>query len=295
MRIREVKAKQILSTYKEQDTYFGFKYTMNLYRGCEHNCIYCDSRSQCYGIEDFNDIIIKTNAIELLRTELASKRIVGTVGTGAMCDCYTKAEEYLKMTRQALKTIEQFRFPLHIITKSDMVIRDMDIIKDISNIYSAVTFTITTAYDDISLKVEPDAPVSSKRLAAMKILSNNSIYTGISMMPILPFIEDSEKNIRDIIRLGAENGAKYIIPAFGVTTRDRQKAYFYKKLEESFPGVKEKYISNYGDSYGCYPLNGKHLKTVLKNECEKYGISIGIKQYKIAENMEQISFFDMID
>ncbi|MEA3446132.1 MAG: radical SAM protein [Bacteroidota bacterium] len=187
--IKNITAKGILSALKNgPDPWFGISYNMNLYRGCQHQCIYCDSRSECYQIENFADILIKENAIELLAKALRNKRKKGTIGTGSMNDPYMPIEEKTYLTQQALKTIRHFRFPVHILTKSDLVLRDADIIKEISRVYAAVSFTITTADDNLSRITEPGAPESSKRFTAIKELSAKGIYTGIMLMPVLPFI-----------------------------------------------------------------------------------------------------------
>src|SRR5512136_875013 len=190
--IKEIQAQVLLSSAKRPDPWFGIKYTMNLYRGCQHQCIYCDSRSECYQIENFADILIKANAIDLLRKELARKRVRGTVGTGSMNDPYMPLEATVNLTRRALEVIAEFRFPVHIITKSALVLRDLDLLKEIGRLYAAVTFTITTYDDGLSKMLEPGAPVSSRRLAAMQTLSAAGILTGVALMPVLPFIEDTE-------------------------------------------------------------------------------------------------------
>jgi DNA repair photolyase len=157
----------MLSHVKQPDTWFGLKYNMNLYRGCQHQCIYCDSRSECYQIENFSDILYKENAIELLENELARKRVKGTIGTGSMNDPYMPVEKKLKLTRRALELIARFRFPVHIITKSDLVLRDLDLLQRINEVYTAVSFTITTADDQLAKKLEPGASPPSARFRAM--------------------------------------------------------------------------------------------------------------------------------
>src|SRR5512140_885941 len=146
--IKEIQAKTLLSRVKGPDDYFGLYYNLNLYRGCQHQCIYCDSRSECYQIEDFDhDVLIKANAIELLRKELAGKRVIGTIGTGSMNDPYMPLEAEKRLTRQALEVIQEFHFPIHIITKSDLALRDLDLLEQIGQTYAAVSFTITSAED----------------------------------------------------------------------------------------------------------------------------------------------------
>ena len=248
---------------------------MNLYRGCQHQCIYCDSRSECYQIEDFDhDVLVKTNAIELLKRELPAKRVIGTIGTGSMNDPYMPLEMDFRLTRRALEVIAEFGFPVHAITKSDLVLRDLDLLEEIGRkTYAAVTFTITTADDLLSKRLEPGAPVSSSRLAALGSLSRRGILTGITLMPVLPFIEDTEENIRSIVRLGHSAGARYILPAFGMTLRDRQRDYFYDKLDRLFPGMRSRYEKAFGGRYSAPARNARRLGQVFAESCAKFGIA----------------------
>lgn len=265
----------MLARVKGEDDWFGLYYNMNLYRGCQHQCIYCDSRSECYQIEHFNtEVLVKVNAVELLRKELASKRVVGTIGTGSMNDPYMPLEKDICLTRRALESIAEFGFPVHTITKSDLVLRDFDLLSVIQEkTYAAVTFTITTADDNLSRKLEPGAPVSSQRLAALRTLSLRGVLTGVTLMPVLPFIEDTEDNIRQIVTLAAENGAKYILPAFGMTLRDRQRAYYYAKLDKLFPGIRPRYERAFGERYSASARNARRLNEVLTEHCNRYGIA----------------------
>ena len=198
--IKEIQAKVLLSHVKQPDTWFGLKYNMNLYRGCQHRCIYCDSRSACYQIDNFDgEVLVKTNAIELLTHELARKRVKGTIGTGAMNDPYMPLERKINLTGRALEVIAQFGFTVHILTKSDLVLRDLDTLVKINQRYAAVSFTITTADDELGKRVEPGASLVSDRLKAMRVLAEHGIYTGVTLMPVLPFIEDTEENIAAIV------------------------------------------------------------------------------------------------
>lgn len=271
--IKEITAKTLLSSAKQPDSWFGIKYTMNLYRGCQHQCIYCDSRSECYQIENFADILVKVNAIDLLRDELPRKRTIGTVGTGSMNDPYQPIEATRNLTGQALRVIAENHFPVHVITKSDLVLRDLDTLKRISQTYAAVSFTITTADDALGKRIEPGAPLVSQRLAAMKTLADNGILTGVTMMPILPFIEDSEDNIRAIVEQAHQHGAKYIIAAFGMTLRDRQRAYYYDKLDRLFPGVRQKYERAFGERYSASANNARKLEQVFRAECDRLAMA----------------------
>ena len=279
--VREIQAKVLLSHAKQPDPWFGIKYGMNLYRGCQHQCIYCDSRSECYQIENFNtDVLVKANAIDLLRKELASKRVKGTVGTGSMNDPYMPLEEKLNFTGRALAVIAEFHFPVHVMTKSDLVLKDLDTLCQINRVYAAVSFTITTADDELAKKLEPGAPLVSERFRAMKTLADHDIHTGVTMMPILPFIEDDEENIRRIVEQAHAHGAAYIIPWFGMSLRDRQRAYYYDKLDDLFPGLRQKYERAFGDQYHCAAPNADRLARVFNELCDRRGIATRMKQYE---------------
>ncbi len=287
--IKEIEAKTILNYVKQPDTWFGLRYNLNLYRGCQHQCIYCDSRSDCYHIENFADILVKTNAIEVLKDELPRKRMKGTIGFGSMNDPYMPIEKERELTRKALEVIEKNRFPVHILTKSTLVLRDIDILKKIAEHYAAVSFTITTADDELCKKLEPGAPVASERFAAMKELSENGIYTGVLMIPILPFIEDTKENVEAIVSQAAESGASYILPWFGMSMRSGQREYFYVKLDELFPGLRAKYEIRYGEQYQCAVPNADELYKYLEEISKKNGISRKMKAYE--EKSEQGKLF----
>ena len=295
--IKEIQAKTLLARVKGPDVWFGLYYNMNLYRGCQHQCIYCDSRSECYQIENFDhDVLVKANAIELLRKELAGKRVVGTIGTGSMNDPYMPLEADIQLTRRALEVIAEFGFPVHAITKSDLVLRDLDLLVEISRkTYAAVTFTVTTADDALSKKLEPGAPVSSRRLAAMKSLSENGLLTGVTMMPILPFIEDNTENISRIVTLAHENGAVYVLPAFGMTLRDRQRAYYYTKLDTLFTSLRPRYEKAFGERYSASAQNAGKLGKVFNDVCREYGIAtkmpVFVPQKRIREERNQLRLF----
>jgi len=287
--IKEIRAKVLLSRVKQPDPWFGLSYSMNLYRGCQHQCIYCDSRSQCYQIEDFRDVLVKANAIELLRRELARKRKRGTIGTGSMHDPYMPLEEELGLTRGALEVIARYRFPVHVTTKSDLVLRDLHTLIRISDVYAAVSFTVTTADDGLGRKLEPGAPPVSARFDAMKVLAAHGVLTGVTMMPILPFIEDSEENVTAIVTQAHESGAAYIVPSFGMTLRDRQRRYYYERLDRLFPGLREKYERRFGEQYHCVANNAEKLSATFADLCDQFGIATRIPVY-CPESATQLSF-----
>jgi len=267
--IEEIKTKTILNHVKQPDPWFGLKYNMNLYRGCQHQCIYCDSRSDCYRIEDFSKIQVKINALDLLEDVLPRKRVRGTIGFGSMNDPYMPVEREYRLTGKSLEIILVNEFPVHILTKSDLVIRDIELLTEISNVYAAVSFTITTADDELARKLEPGAPLPSQRFQAMRKLAKAGILTGVTMMPILPFLEDSEENIAKIISCSQESGATYIIPGFGVTLRPGSREYYYQKLDQHFPGIKEKYIKQYGNQYQCNIPNWQKMNILFQEEINR--------------------------
>ena len=292
-----IPAKTIISGYAENNSWFGANYNMNIYKGCSHSCIYCDSRSDCYRVDNFDKVRAKENALTIIERDLKSKRRKGVVGMGAMSDPYNYFEKEFKLTRGALEIINRLGFGVAIATKSDLITRDTDIIKEISR-HSPVLikFTITTADDALCKKIELNAPVSSLRFQAIHEMSQQGIFSGILLMPVLPFIEDNEENIGRIIELAHENGAKFIYPAFGVTLRENQRDWYYNKLDELFPGVKEKYIKTYGNSYECLSLKVKALWEFFQCKCNELGILYKMEEiiaaYKSPYRKEQLSLFE---
>lgn len=290
--IKEIEAKTLLSRNKKPSSWFGTHYLFNIYRGCQHKCIYCDSRSLCYRIDNFDDLLVKKNSVELLKKEIKSKRKKGTIGTGSMSDPYTISEKDYKLTRGCLKVISDYNYPVHITTKSNLILRDVDILTEINKIYTCVAMTVTTTNDELSSIIEPGAPKSSERLKAVGVLSSLGINTCITMMPILPFIEDTEENIKEIVNQADYYGVKYITPWLGMTLRDRQKDYYYKQLDKNFLGLKQKYENRYKDKYTCYIPNYKKLINILKEECFKRNISLKMPSYDDKKNSIQLSMFE---
>lgn len=292
-----VKTKTVLTKVKYGNSWFGINYNMNLYRGCSHGCIYCDSRSNCYHIEDFDIVRGKENALSILEHELSKKKEKGVIGIGAMSDTYNPNELKYEETRNALKLILKYGFGVSIDTKSDLIMRDIDLLKEINAKNNVIIkFTITTPYDKQSKIIEPHVCVSSKRLEAIKVLSQNGIFVGILMNPVLPFITDKEENIKELVRLAYESGAKFIHTYMGVTLRENQRKYYFDKLEEYYPGLKEKYIKYYGNRYNCTVSNSKRLYKIFTEECDKYGILYNMKDIiaaykKEIKKSEQITLF----
>jgi len=277
VRISEIEAKVLLSCVREPDTWFGLLYTMNLYRGCAHQCIYCDTRSACYEIEDFDhEVLVKANALELLEKELRGKRRKGPIGLGSMNDPYQPVEVERRLTRGALELIVRYGFPVHVLTKSDLVLRDIDLLKRIDRTGAVISVTITTADDALAAKLEPSAPPPSARFRALRALAREGIETRIALMPVLPFIEDTEDNVRAIVEKAAACGVRAIVAAFGTTMRDRGRDHFYVELDRHFPGLRERYEKAYGDRYICPSPNRERLERLFHELCATYAIATSI-------------------
>ncbi len=292
--IREIRAKSLLSRVTGLDRFFGLDYSMNLYRGCQHGCIYCDSRSLCYGIDDFDgDVLVKANAIGLLRTELAGKRRRGIIGTGSMNDPYMPLEENLRLTHRALETIALHQFGVHVVTKATLVLRDLPLLKKIArSAPAAVSLTITTTDDGLARQLEPGAPPPSERLRALGEISRAGVEARIVMMPLLPDIEDTWDNVRDVIERGYQQGVRTIIPSFGVSLRDRQRDHFYRELDRRFPGLRERYERRYGETYMCLSPRAAALEARFKSHCATLGVCVSTLPH-LAPTAEEPSLFPL--
>jgi DNA repair photolyase len=196
----------------------------------------------------------------------------------------------LQLTRKALQIIANEKFPVHVITKSNIVERDADVLQDISKIYAAVSFTVTAADDSLSRKIEPHAPPSSERFKAMRLLAEKGIYTGVTLMPVLPFINDTKENIIAIVERAKESGASYILPMFGMTLRKGSREYYYRALDENFAGISEKYRSHFGERYECFSHNAKALTDTFKEQCVKLGKDSRMRFYHPKEYKQQTLF-----
>ena len=295
--MQTIPAKTILSKNKYANVWFGNDYNMNLYRGCHHGCIYCDSRSECYQNDEFDIVKKKEKALDILSLELMKKRQKGVVGIGAMSDSYNQYEKKEEITRGALQLIRDYRFGVSLETKSDLVVRDIDLFLEIQKYNDVIVkMTITTYDDTLSKIIEPHVCVSSKRFAAIKKMSQAGLFTGILMGPVLPFINDTEDNVIQMVRLAHLHEAKFIHAYFGVTLRDRQRDSYYEKLDEFFPGLKEKDMQYYGSRYNSNCLTARHLWRVFQRECKKYGLLYKmddiIKAYKThQQKFEQLTLF----
>ena len=261
--------------YKEAKGILSARNSMNLYRGCTHGCIYCDSRSTCYRIEhDFEDIEVKSNAPALLEAALRRKRKKCMISTGSMCDPYQPLERSENMTGRCLELIDRYGFGVTVITKSDMVLRDLELLKKINQKTKCVVqMTLTTYDEDLCRILEPQVATTARRAEVLNILRDEGIPTVVWLCPILPFVNDTEENLRGILGLCVEARVRGIICfGMGMTLREGDREYYYRKLDEHFPGMKARYITTFGYSYSCESPNNASLMKIFNTECEKHNI-----------------------
>jgi len=260
-----VQAKTILSP----------KNGMNIYRGCSHGCIYCDSRSVCYNMRHvFEDIEVKENAPELLELALRKKRSTCMIGTGSMSDPYIPLEKDLQLTRECIKIVDKYHFGYSTITKSDLILRDLDLLANINtNAKTVVSVTLTTADDDLCKIVEPYVCPTSRRVEVLSQLHDAGIPTIVWMGPILPFINDTQENIRELLSMCTSAGVSGILCfGMGMTLREGNREYYYQKLDEYFPGLSQRYAQTFGLSYGIQSPKNKELMTIFRELCDKNSI-----------------------
>lgn len=293
-----VPAKTIVTKTKGSD-WFGIDYNMNIYRGCCHGCIYCDSRSDCYRIDHFDTVRVKEDALRIIRDDLRRKVKKGVVGTGAMSDPYNPFEKEFQLTRHALELIDAYGFGAAVATKSALLERDIDVLSGIKEHSPVICkITVTTTDDSLAKKIEPHVSSPSSRLGLIEALRKKGIFTGILMMPVLPLLEDNEENILSIVKAAHETGANFIYPSFGVTLRNNQREWYFDRLKEQFPerDLAAEYIKRYGNSYGCTSPRAKSLWNLFSKECQRYGILYEmpdiIHSYKKNYEITQLSLFD---
>lgn len=277
---------------------------MNLYRGCSHGCIYCDSRSKCYHMEhDFEDIEVKENAIELLEYALKHKRKKCMIGTGAMTDPYIPLELKLGNMRKALALISEYGFGVTLITKSDRVLRDLDLLKKINEKTKCVVQITMTTYDEaLCRKIEPNVSTTGERFEVLKKLRDAGIPSVVWLSPILPFINDTEENISAVLAMCAETNVYGIICfGMGLTLREGNREYFYDQLTRLFPGLKEKYIQKYGNQYEIVSPQNDRLMRLFHEQCSRNGIIHDNRQifdylstYEEKNTASQLSLWDLV-
>ena len=289
-----VDAKGILTTN-------GGQCGMNIYRGCSHGCIYCDSRSKCYHFtHPFEDIEVKQNAPELLERALKSKRKKCVIGTGAMSDPYMHCEEELKLTRKCLEIIKAYGFGVAVQTKSDRILRDIDLLDEINReAKSVVQMTLTTYDDDLCAVLEPNVCNTKRRIEVLEMMRERGIPTVVWLTPVLPFINDSLENITAILNECVRVGVKGVIDlGMGLTLREGDREYYYAALDKHFPGMKHKYIQTYGNAYELPSPNSRELTELKRQICKENGILYKLDevfQYmsELPEKYPQMSLFDI--
>lgn len=291
----EIEAKHIM--YKTNGTHwFDVNYNLNLYRGCLHGCIYCDSRSECYGNDDFDHVHWKKDALRLLELDMKRTQKKGVIGMGAMSDPYNPLERTMELTRGALKLIRKYGFGVCLATKSDLVIRDIDLLKEIAKQAPVlIKVTITTLDHDLCSFIEPHVCDSDARFEAIKQLRSHSVPAGILLMPLLPYLNDTWENVGGIIDKAKAVDASFIYPAFGLTMRDRQREYLYQKLAEKDPQLPLKYQRRYGNYYSCGVPNAGILSKQFAMKCREYHIPYQmnriIRMYREPYEVKQMALF----
>ena len=276
-------------------------YGMNIYRGCSHGCIYCDSRSTCYQFSHaFEDIEVKQNAPELLEQALKSKRQKGMIGTGSMSDPYMHCEEQLKLTRKCLEIIYKYGFGAAVQTKSDRILRDIDLLDEINrNAKCVVQMTLTTYDDELCKILEPNVCNTKRRIEVLEKMQERGIPTIVWLTPILPYINDTEENITAILNECVRVGVKGVIDfGMGLTLREGDREYYYAALDKHFPGLKERYIREYGNAYELPSPNVQKLTRAMKSICKNNGIMYTPKECfeymnELPEKYQQMSLFDL--
>ncbi len=277
--------------YADYKTILSSQNGMNLFRGCTHGCIYCDSRSHCYQINHiFEDIEIKRNAPQILEDQIRRKRKPCMIGTGAMCDPYIHLEEELQFTRQCLEIIHRYGFGLSILTKSDRILRDLDLLKSIhQKAKCVVQITLTTWDEKLCRVIEPNVSTTQERLQVLNIMREEGIPTVVWLGPFLPYINDTEENLRKLLEACVEAKVHGIMCfGFGVTMREGNREYFYQQLDKSFPGMKEKYIQTFGNSYVCNSQYHNHFMNIFEEICKKNQII-----YRTKEVFEYLNQFEI--
>lgn len=272
---------------------------MNLYRGCTHGCIYCDARSHCYQFtHEFEDIEVKCNAPQLLEQTLRSKRKKCMIGTGAMCDPYLQCEKELQLTRKCLEIIDRYEFGVAIQTKSDLILRDLDLLKSINQKAKCVVqMTLTTYDEDLCKVLEPNVCTTKRRFEVLKIMRDEGIPTIVWLSPILPFINDTKENIEGILDYCIRAKVRGVICfGMGVTLREGDREYFYAALDKHFPGLHKRYHEKYGYAYEVNSDKHEELMKLLKAGCKEHDIMCSVKEcfaylHEFPEKYEQMSLF----
>ncbi len=292
-----IKTRTIMTKSDKGDRFFGIDYHMNLYKGCNYGCIYCEARSEVFHIDDFDKIKVKENALKILEKELSSKNFKGVVSFGTLSDPYNKEEKDLKLTRGALKLIKKYGFGVSIDTKSDLILRDIDLLKEINKHNNVIIkISICTNNEEISRKIEPNVISVKKRLNILKVLNENGIFAGVLLMPVLPFITDNEDNIKACVYAAYKNKAKFIFTRMNLSLRTKSREYYYENIDKIYKNLSNDYKKVYEKNTFCTPLRYKSILESFVNECNKYHLLCDMSEIinaykKIIPSTHQISLF----
>jgi DNA repair photolyase len=293
--MRDILVKTILNKKKKRDSWFLDDYTLNPYEGCSMNCQYCYIRGSKYGENMAETLSAKVNGVEVLDRQLAfraKKNQYGIIALSSATDPYIKAEEKYELTQRFLLTILKHRFPVLMITKSELILRDNDILKEIDrnaihaddlkgklNRGAIISFSFSTLDHDLAATLEPGAPSPSARLKTMMKCKDAGLFVGMNCIPVLPFISDSDEKLEGLITAGKDHGADYILigglTLFGENPAD-SKVLYHKFLERKFPQL----ITEYKKLYRIFPYPPQdyigQLNARADRLCEKVGLQRGI-------------------
>jgi DNA repair photolyase len=289
--------------YADYKTILLANNTMNIYRGCLHGCIYCDSRSRCYQINHpFEDIEVKRNADAILDDQLRRRRKKAMINSGSMCDPYIPLEDELRLTRRCLEVVARHGFGLSILSKSDRMLRDMDLFEEINRKQKCVVCTTLTTFDEaLCRKLEPNVSATAARVNVLMECKKRGIPTVVWMTPILPFINDTEENVGGLLDYCVAAGVHGVLCfGMGLTLREGDREYFYMNLDRLFPGLKRRYIGAFGLRYECYSPNNGRLMTLFTNRCQQHGILCNPHAVfrflrEPPEEPPQMSLFDLVE
>ncbi len=286
--------------YADYKTVLLANNTMNIYRGCSHGCIYCDSRSACYQIgHPFEDIEVKRGADKILDNQLLRRRKKAMINSGSMCDPYIPLEDELRLTRRCLEAVARRGFGLSILSKSDRMLRDMDLFEEINRRQKCVVCTTLTTFDEtLCKKLEPNVSATAARVNVLMECKKRGIPTVVWLTPILPFLGDTEANVNGLLDYCVAAGVRGVLSfGMGLTLREGDREYFYAQLDRLFPGLRQRYIDAFGLSYVCNSPNSGRLMALLAARCEKHGILYdpdAVFRYlrELPEEPLQLSMFD---
>lgn len=278
----------------QADDFFLADWNLNLYHGCNHGCIYCDSRSLCYRLGDFDTIRPKPDALRILEEEMRAKRRSGIITMGAMSDPYNPLEARLRLTQGALALCRRYGFGAAYTTKAPLCARDASLLQEIAcHAPVCARITVTCAEDALCRRIEPHVAPTSARLAALRVLADAGVYAGVWINPVLPFLTDTADNLVALLRQSAAAGARFAVCFFGMTLRTGNREYYFAALERDFPGVRAKYLTAFGNAYECPSPDADRLYSLFKQECQRLGLAWRFRDINTAMLARQPRQLDM--